>query len=105
MISVACGVHAPCSSAAGVHLDAPSAIRDRRAMGDSRPLDSSVMWPRARALIERIVSAADRDALVEDCLDLLLDAIGADRGIVLLSDAGGTNVALHARGRGRALGD
>ncbi|MCE9580619.1 MAG: sigma 54-interacting transcriptional regulator [Deltaproteobacteria bacterium] len=68
-------------------------------------LDQTTMWPRALELIGRIVAAVDRDALHDDCLDVLIDALGADRGVVLLADSLGASVVLHARTSGRRLSE
>ncbi|MCE9578187.1 MAG: sigma 54-interacting transcriptional regulator [Deltaproteobacteria bacterium] len=59
-------------------------------------LDVRTMWTRLVALIDRMVTAADRDAFLDDALD-------ADRGLILLADETGATCAVNARGRGRAL--
>jgi DNA-binding NtrC family response regulator len=88
----------------GHELDAPADLGDVHTMA-TRGLDETTMWPRALELIGRIVAAVDRDALHDDCLDVLIDALGADRGVVLLSDSIGANVVLHARAGGRRLSE
>jgi two-component system, NtrC family, nitrogen regulation response regulator GlnG len=67
-------------------------------------LDHAKAWERMRVLLDRLVTALDRDTFVDDVIDELVELLGADRGLVVLGDpeAGGTQV-VNARGRGRAL--
>jgi len=67
-------------------------------------LDHAMAWSRLRALLERLVTALDRDSFVDDVVDELIDLLGADRGLVVLGDPDvGGAVVINARGRGRAL--
>ncbi|MEZ4473690.1 MAG: sigma 54-interacting transcriptional regulator [bacterium] len=64
--------------------------------------DAGHLWEAARLLVERLGPAVDQASVVDNGLDLLVELLGADRGLVILgADPGGP--ALHARGRGRAL--
>jgi transcriptional regulator with GAF, ATPase, and Fis domain len=67
-------------------------------------LDHEKAWTRLRALLERLVTALDRDTFIDDVVDELVDLLGADRGLVVLGDPElGGAVVVNARGRGRAL--
>jgi len=56
-----------------------------------------------RGLLERVVEVVDHDAFLDECLDTLVEMFGADRGLILLSDAAGTSHAVNGRGQNRAL--
>ena len=54
-------------------------------------------------LLDEIRKNLDRDTFLNDCLDTVVDVLGADRGLILLgSDESGFHV-INARGKGRAL--
>lgn len=40
---------------------------------------------------------------MDDCLDAVVDAVGAERAMLVLAFEDGTNAVVHARGGGRAL--
>ncbi|MBK9035554.1 MAG: sigma-54-dependent Fis family transcriptional regulator [Myxococcales bacterium] len=67
------------------------------------PLTPATLWAALRRVIERLTAAADRDDLVDDVLDAVMTASGADRAVVFLGDDSGAAVAIHARGPGGAL--
>lgn len=66
-------------------------------------VDHTVLWGYLRTLIENVVTAVDRDALLDECLDMLVDTFGADRGLILLTDPSGATFAVNARGNNRQL--
>jgi DNA-binding NtrC family response regulator len=61
------------------------------------------MWLGMCGLLERVTTAADRGAYLETCLDTLVGHLGAQRGLVLLSNPPATAAVLAARGPGRPL--
>ncbi|MDB5220163.1 MAG: Nitrogenase (molybdenum-iron)-specific transcriptional regulator NifA [Myxococcaceae bacterium] len=67
-------------------------------------LDADTMWRTMRLLLERVFGVLERDTVLDDCLDILVDIIGADRGLVLLVDESGTPRTVNARGKGKTLG-
>lgn len=67
------------------------------------PSDTEAVWSHMRRLLGRLVQAVDRGSFLDDCLDTLVDLLGADRGLVLLVGEDGGAVAVNARGQGRAL--
>jgi len=67
------------------------------------PSDAEAVWPQMRRLLGRLVQAVDRGSFLDDCLDTLVELLGADRGLVLLVQEGGGTIAVNARGQGRAL--
>jgi transcriptional regulator with GAF, ATPase, and Fis domain len=60
--------------------------------------DAATLWRALRQLVERVGAALEGDAVVDDCLDLVVDLLGADRGVVLLEQDDGTTAVIHARG-------
>ena len=67
-------------------------------------LDADTMWRTMRVLLERVFGVLERDTVLDDCIDILVDIIGADRGLVLLVDESGTPRTVNARGKGKTLG-
>ena len=68
-----------------------------------RSLDSDTMWRSMRRLIDRVYGVLDRDSLIDDCLDILVEMLGADRGLILHTAADGSSRVIHARAGGEAL--
>ena len=65
--------------------------------------DHPALWDNLQRLLGRLHEAVDQGSFLDDCLDLLVELLGADRGLVLVfHDDGGTQV-INARGKGRAL--
>ncbi len=52
-------------------------------------LDHETMWRYMRRLLERLFGVLESEAVMDDCLDILVDLIGADRGLILLTDSTG----------------
>ena len=67
-------------------------------------LDTDTMWRTMRALIDRVFGVLERDTVLDDCLDILVDILGADRGMVLVVDDAGVGHPINARGSGKTLG-
>jgi DNA-binding NtrC family response regulator len=61
------------------------------------------LLPALRRLVDRLVTDADDDQLAEHVLAALVDVLGADRGLVLLTDAAGATTTVQARGRSGPL--
>jgi transcriptional regulator with GAF, ATPase, and Fis domain len=87
------------------HSD-PAAIR-WSAMGaplsSRRSLDPDTMWRSMRRLLDRVYGVLDRDSLVDDCLDIVVELLGADRGLILHVASDGSSRVIHARARGETL--
>jgi transcriptional regulator with GAF, ATPase, and Fis domain len=56
-----------------------------------------------RQLVDRLMTSSDEDELVTRVLGTLIEELGADRGLVLLTDRAGATTTIHARGRRGAL--
>jgi DNA-binding NtrC family response regulator len=69
----------------------------------SRGQSPKDLWPHVRLLLERISRVLENDALVDDCLDIVVDFLGADRGLVLMTYADGSTQPFVARAGGRSL--
>lgn len=67
----------------------------------SRPtIEHETLWRAMRELVDRVFGALEGEAVLDDCLDVLVDLLGADRGLVVVSFADGTTKAIHARKNG-----
>ncbi len=61
------------------------------------------VWAGMCRLLDRVTTAADRGAFLETCLDTLVEQLGAQRALVLLSNPPGAAAVLAARGPARPL--
>jgi len=66
-------------------------------------LTHETMWRHVRQLLDRALSAAEKEGVVDECLDVVVDLLGADRGMVLLRLSDGTMQTINARGHKRSL--
>ncbi len=65
--------------------------------------DHEAMWRYMQMLLERVGRVFEREDVVDECLDILVELLGADRGMVLMSGPGGSAQVINARGPRRAL--
>lgn len=75
------------------------------ALSDLPDPSPDALWRALSALIDAIGRAVERDSVLDDCLDLLIELLGADRGLILLGGPGEAPAPIHARGHKRALGE
>jgi DNA-binding NtrC family response regulator len=68
-----------------------------------RSLDPDTMWRSMRQLLERVYGVLDRESLVDDCLDIVVDLLGADRGLILYVASDGSTRVVHARAGGERV--
>ena len=61
------------------------------------------MWAATRDLIDRVSSVLDKETALDDCLDLIAESLGADRGLILLVHEDGTTQPIHARSMKKPL--
>jgi transcriptional regulator with GAF, ATPase, and Fis domain len=64
------------------------------------------MWRQLRQLLDRASAALEThgpDGATDECLDIVVDLLGADRGMVLLRNGEGRTQVINARGHKRAL--
>jgi transcriptional regulator with GAF, ATPase, and Fis domain len=73
------------------------------ALASNKTLDLEVMWLTMRKLVERVFGSVEGEDALDDCLDVLVDVLGADRGLVLVKGADGSTLVVNARGGGKAL--
>ena len=66
-------------------------------------LDADAMWSTTRRLLDRLFGVLESDDPMDDCLDAVVDVLGADRGLLLLTSSDGGALAVNGRGGGRAL--
>jgi two-component system, NtrC family, nitrogen regulation response regulator GlnG len=66
-------------------------------------VDAETMWKATRLLLDRVFGVLDRESVFEDCLDIIVEILGADRGLVLVVDETGAGRTLLGRSGGRSL--
>jgi transcriptional regulator with GAF, ATPase, and Fis domain len=66
-------------------------------------LDPETMWRATRALVDRLFGALDGDAVMDDALDILVELLGADRGLILLTESDGTTHVVNGRSQRKSL--
>ncbi len=66
-------------------------------------IDHATLWQYMQKLVDRLFGALDGDAAMDEALDIVVDLLGADRGIILVTRADGTQAAINARSQGKAL--
>jgi transcriptional regulator with GAF, ATPase, and Fis domain len=65
--------------------------------------DPETMWRTMRELLDRVFGVLERDTVLDDCLDILVEVLGADRGLVFVVDEAGTPRSIHGRGKRKNL--
>ena len=70
----------------------------------TRPvLDADTMWKTMRVLLDRVFGVLERETVLDDTLDILVELLGADRGLVMVVDEAGTPRTINARAKGKTL--
>jgi transcriptional regulator with GAF, ATPase, and Fis domain len=69
----------------------------------SPTLEAHALWTATRDLIDRVSRVLDRETALDDCLDLIAESLGADRGLILLVHEDGTTQPIHARSMKKPL--
>ena len=67
-----------------------------------RSLDHQIMWRYLRQLLDRLAGVLD-DEVSDECVDIVIDLLGADRGFVLMSAADGSTRVVNARAQSKSL--
>lgn len=60
-------------------------------------LERQTLWTRMRSLLERVVTSLDRQSFIEECLDVLIELLGADCAVLMLGRPGPAGQVLAAR--------
>jgi transcriptional regulator with GAF, ATPase, and Fis domain len=87
--------HAPFSIVRSPFMDDSLAAREAP--------DAATLWSYLQRLVARIDSVLDAATAIDDCLDVLVELTGADRGAIVMEHEGGAMSVVHARAPGRAL--
>ncbi|MBI2570577.1 MAG: sigma 54-interacting transcriptional regulator [Candidatus Schekmanbacteria bacterium] len=66
-------------------------------------LDHAQMWKAIEGVVDRVYEARDVDTVLTDCLDTIIEILGADRGLVLRLTSDGTPYPIQARKWGHRL--
>ncbi len=70
----------------------------------SRPsIDHELLWRALREVVDRVFGALDSETVLDECLDIVVEILGADRGLVVLSYPDGSTKSVHARRNGTDL--
>ncbi|HEX8793597.1 MAG TPA: sigma 54-interacting transcriptional regulator [Polyangiaceae bacterium] len=80
--------------------DAPSRATP---LSSAASLDAEALWKATQQLVDRLLGAIESEDALDACLDVLVDVLGADRGLLLLRGSDGAVLVANGRGRGRAL--
>jgi transcriptional regulator with GAF, ATPase, and Fis domain len=76
------------------------------AASEKEELTHETMWRHMRRLLDRTFLALEKreqEPAVDECLDIVVDLLGADRGMILLRQPEGRPQVINARGHKRAL--
>ena len=73
------------------------------ALTSHQALDAETVWRYMRQLVDRLFGVLESEAVLDDSLDILVDVLGADRGLVVAIDTDGSTRVVNARGRGKSL--
>jgi len=73
------------------------------ALTSHQALDAETMWRYMRQLVDRLFGVLESEAVLDDSLDILVDVLGADRGLVVAIGADTGTRVVNARGRGKSL--
>ena len=60
------------------------------ALATQETLDPEAMWRTMRHLLDRLFGVLESDDVLDDSLDILVEVLGADRGLILLTNADGS---------------
>ncbi|MBI2391558.1 MAG: sigma 54-interacting transcriptional regulator [Deltaproteobacteria bacterium] len=72
-------------------------------LSNRRKLDDASLWAAICRLHERLFGVLEGDEAIEQGLDVLVDVLGADRGMLLLAQSDGSAHVFKARGQRGAL--
>jgi hypothetical protein len=73
------------------------------ALSSSQDLDHETMWKAMRLLLERLNGTLDSATAMDDCLDMVVELLGADRGLIVTTFEGGASHTITARKACRPL--
>jgi len=83
-------------------MTSESAVKTHPSRGST--LDHESVWENMRRLLDRTHDAFGSNSVVDDCLDIIVDLLGADRGLIVLTSSDGGWQVVNARGGKEALG-
>jgi transcriptional regulator with GAF, ATPase, and Fis domain len=70
-------------------------------------VDHATLWDHMQRLVDRLFGALDAESSgdneLDDALDIVVDLLEADRGVILLARSDGTSIVVNGRSRGKAL--
>src|SRR5579883_1093461 len=72
-------------------------------LSTQRTVNHEVMWRYMLRLLDRVFGGMDGESIADDCLDVLVDLLGADRGLILQTMSDGGARIVNARGHKKAL--
>src|SRR5438046_8010802 len=72
-------------------------------LASRRSIDHETLFVALRQLVERVGRALEGESVLDDCLDIVVELLGADRGLILVAFADGTTMPVNARRKGASL--
>jgi transcriptional regulator with GAF, ATPase, and Fis domain len=78
-------------------------IGNASSLAGQATLDHETMWSAMRQLVDRLFGVLEGDSVIDGCLDVLVDVLGADRGLVVLTQTDGSGIVVNARAQGKSL--
>jgi hypothetical protein len=73
------------------------------ALTQREELDHEAMWSYLRRLRERVYGVLESETIIDDCLDVVIELMGADRGLILLTFPDGGTQIVNARSARKTL--
>jgi transcriptional regulator with GAF, ATPase, and Fis domain len=72
-------------------------MQTMHALSSNEDLDHGTMWNAMRLLLERLNGTLDSATALDDCLDIVVELLGADRGLIVMTFEGGVTHTTTAR--------
>jgi len=72
-------------------------------LSSSDELDHGTMWKAMRLLLDRLNGTIDSATAMDDCLDIVVELLGADRGLIVLTLESGVFHTITARDASKSL--
>src|ERR1051325_4998480 len=72
-------------------------------LASRRTIDHETLFVALRQLVERVSRALDGESVLDDCLDIVVELLGADRGLILVAFPNGATMPVNARRKGASL--
>ena len=72
-------------------------------LASQRSIDHVTLFGALRRVVERVSRALEGESALDDCLDIVVEILGADRGLIIVAHADGSTMPVNARRKGASL--